>query len=133
LTDAGKRSCAPLAKLNEIGFTAHFCLEMSFTAYAQLRLPRVAEVFTHFGFPDYFRVELSWAMLSPLSREACVGMLFTKATHCEELARVRQAPRMTTLFARIAHGLQERGHVGHVVGVARRRVAGEAGFDVTLR
>src|SRR5438445_10492586 len=33
--------------------------------------------------------------------------------------------------ARIAHGLQERGHVGDVVGVARRRVAGEAGFDVT--
>ena len=33
--------------------------------------------------------------------------------------------------ARIAHGLRERGHVGDVVGVARRRVAGEAGFDVT--
>ena len=33
--------------------------------------------------------------------------------------------------ARIAHGLQERGHIGDVVGVARRRVAGEAGFDVT--
>ena len=33
--------------------------------------------------------------------------------------------------ARIAHGLQERGHVGGVLGVARRRVAGEAGFDVT--
>ena len=33
--------------------------------------------------------------------------------------------------ARIAHGLQGRDHVGDVVGVARRRVAGEAGFDVT--
>jgi len=33
--------------------------------------------------------------------------------------------------ARIAHGLQERGPVGDVVGVARRRVAGESGFDVT--
>ena len=30
----------------------------------------------------------------------------------------------------IAHGLQERGYVGDVVGVARRRVVGEAGFDV---
>src|SRR5580704_3359691 len=43
--------------------TALFCLQMSFTAYAQLRLPQVAEAFTHFGFPDYFRVELSWAKL----------------------------------------------------------------------
>jgi hypothetical protein len=34
-----------------------------FTAYAQLRLPQVAEAFTHLGFPDYFRVELSWAKL----------------------------------------------------------------------
>ncbi len=41
--------------------TALFCLQMSFTAYAQLRLPQVAEAFTHFGFPAYFRVELSWA------------------------------------------------------------------------
>ena len=32
---------------------------MSFTAYAQLRLPQVAKVFTHLGFPAYFRVELS--------------------------------------------------------------------------
>jgi hypothetical protein len=43
--------------------TALFCLQMSFTAYAQLRLPQVAEMFTHLGFPDYFRVELSWAKL----------------------------------------------------------------------
>jgi len=38
-------------------------LQMSFTAYAQLRLPQVAETFTRLGFPDYFRVELSWAKL----------------------------------------------------------------------
>jgi hypothetical protein len=31
--------------------TALFCLQMSFTAYAQLRLPQVAEAFTHLGFP----------------------------------------------------------------------------------
>lgn len=43
--------------------TALFCLHMGFTAYAQLRLPQVAEAFTHLGFPAYFRVELSWAKL----------------------------------------------------------------------
>jgi DoxX-like protein len=43
--------------------TALFCLQMTFTAYAELRLPQVAEAFTHLGFPAYFRVELSWAKL----------------------------------------------------------------------
>src|SRR5882757_10960879 len=49
-----------------IGFwiaTAIFCLQMGFTAYAQLRLPQVASAFSHLGFPDYFRVELSLAKL----------------------------------------------------------------------
>jgi hypothetical protein len=49
-----------------IGFwtvTALFCLQIAFTAYAQLRLPQVAEAFTHLGFPQYFRVELAWAKL----------------------------------------------------------------------
>jgi hypothetical protein len=41
--------------------TALFCLQMGFTAYAQLQLPQVAQAFTHLGFPAYFRVELSWA------------------------------------------------------------------------
>ena len=47
-----------------IGFwvaTALFCLQIGFTAFAQLRLPQVAAAFTHLGFPAYFRVELSWA------------------------------------------------------------------------
>ena len=44
--------------------TALFCLQMSFTAYAELRLPQVAEAFRHLGFPDYFRVELSWAKVA---------------------------------------------------------------------
>jgi len=47
-----------------VGFwiaTALFCLQIGFTAYAQLVLPQVAEAFTHLGFPGYFRVELSWA------------------------------------------------------------------------
>lgn len=43
--------------------TTLFCLQMSFTAYAQLRLPQVAQAFTHLGFPAYFRVELAWAKL----------------------------------------------------------------------
>lgn len=44
--------------------TALFALQMSFTAYAQLRLPQVAVAFAHLGFPAYFRVELSWAKLA---------------------------------------------------------------------
>jgi hypothetical protein len=43
--------------------TALFCVQMSFTAYAQLRLPQVAAAITYLGFPAYFRVELSWAKL----------------------------------------------------------------------
>ncbi|HEX3880596.1 MAG TPA: DoxX family protein, partial [Bryobacteraceae bacterium] len=54
--------------------TALFCLQMGFTAYAQLTFPEVSQAFTHLGFPAYFRVELSWAkflgvgmLLLPLS------------------------------------------------------------------
>ena len=43
--------------------TALFCLQMGFTAYAQLTLPQVAQAFSHLGFPDYFRIELSLAKL----------------------------------------------------------------------
>ncbi|UJR83166.1 DoxX family protein [Sandaracinus amylolyticus] len=53
-------------KLETVAFwivTALFCLQMGFTAYAQLSLPQVADAFAHLGFPDYFRVELSWAKL----------------------------------------------------------------------
>src|SRR5262245_15228995 len=62
------KTALPMPRSNGmvIGFwiaTALFCLQMSFTAYAQLSLPQVAEAFTHLGFPDYFRVELSWAKL----------------------------------------------------------------------
>ncbi len=56
----------PRSRRIVIGFwiaTALFCLQISFTAYAQLRLPEVAESFTRLGFPAYFRVELSWAKL----------------------------------------------------------------------
>ena len=57
-------SKAPRSKGVVIAFwivTAIFCLQMAFTAYAELRLPQVADAFTHLGFPAYFRVELSWA------------------------------------------------------------------------
>jgi DoxX-like family len=60
-----------------IGFwvaTALFCLQIGFTAFAQLKLPQVAQAFVHLGFPEYFRIELSWAkfagvfaLLAPVS------------------------------------------------------------------
>src|ERR1700687_3866191 len=61
----GLRS-TPHSKGTVIGFwcaPALFCLQIGFTAYAQLRLPQVAAAFVHLGFPAYFRVELSWAKL----------------------------------------------------------------------
>ena len=56
----------PHSKRMVIGFwiaTALFCLQLGFTAYAQLRLPQVAAAFVHLGFPGYFRVEISVAKL----------------------------------------------------------------------
>jgi hypothetical protein len=56
----------PRSKSIAIGFwasTSLLCLQLAFTAYAQLSLPQVAEAFTRLGFPDYFRVELAWAKL----------------------------------------------------------------------
>ena len=56
----------PRSKALVIGFwtvTAFFCVQIGFTAYAQLSLPQVAEAFTRLGFPDYFRVQLAWAKL----------------------------------------------------------------------
>ena len=56
----------PRSKGLVIGFwaaTALFCLQIGFTAYAQLSLTQVAEAFARLGFPDYFRVELAWAKL----------------------------------------------------------------------
>jgi O-antigen/teichoic acid export membrane protein len=41
--------------------TILLALEITFTAYAQLRLPQVAAEFDRLGFPGWFRVELSWA------------------------------------------------------------------------
>ena len=44
-------------------FTGLFCFQMGFTAYAQLMLPEVGAAFEHLGFPDYFRVQLTWMKL----------------------------------------------------------------------
>ncbi len=60
---AGARTTSKASALIYWIVTALFCLQMTFTAYAELRLPQVAEAFTHLGFPAYFRVELSWAKL----------------------------------------------------------------------
>jgi hypothetical protein len=59
----------PASKRTFIAFwiaTGLFALQMGFTAYAQLRLPQVAEAFRHLGFPGYFRVENSLAKLAGL-------------------------------------------------------------------
>jgi len=60
----------PSSRGLQIGFwiaTALFCLQMAFTAYAQLKLPQVAQAFVHLGFPAYFRVELSWAKFAGIA------------------------------------------------------------------
>ncbi len=44
--------------------TALFCLQMGFTAYAQLELSGAKDAFVRLGFPSYFRVELSIAKLA---------------------------------------------------------------------
>ena len=70
------------------GATALLCLQMGFTAYAQLQLPEVAQAFTHLGYPASFRVGLSWAkfagivvLLAPvparLKEWAYAGFAFT--------------------------------------------------------
>src|SRR5947208_39135 len=72
-------------------FTVLFCLQMSFAAYAQLRLPQVAEAFTHLGFPAYFRVELSGAKLLGV-----VLMLAPVPARLKGLRRLRHQPRLGT-------------------------------------
>jgi len=68
--------------------TTLFCVQIGFTAYAQLGVPQVAAAFTHLGFPDYFRVELALAkflgvvlLLAPvparLKEWAYAGFAFT--------------------------------------------------------
>jgi hypothetical protein len=56
--------------------TALFRPQMSFTAYAQLRLPQVADAFTHLGFPAYFRVEFYGPSSSAWGWAAATGVLW---------------------------------------------------------
>ena len=84
----------PRSKAVVIGYwiaTGLFCVQIGFTAFAQLRLPQVAEAFTHLGFPDYFRIELAVAkllgivlLLAPvparLKEWAYAGFAFTLAS-----------------------------------------------------
>jgi hypothetical protein len=73
MTNVAAISSLPSARTSRglvVGFwisTALFALQMGFTAYAQLKLPQVAEMFVHLGFPAYFRVGLSWAKLLGLA------------------------------------------------------------------
>src|SRR5262245_38292534 len=72
--------------------TALFCLQIGFNAYAQLRLPQVAEAFTHLGFPAYFRVELS-CQVPGRGADACAG---AGAAQGVGLCRLRHHPRLGT-------------------------------------
>lgn len=76
--------------------TSLFALQMGFTAYAQLRLPQVAEAFTHLGFPAYFRVELSWLKLAGI-----LVLLLPAPDRLKEWAYAGFA--ITLLSALIAH------------------------------
>ena len=60
----------------------------------------------------------------PVESRGQRGMLFTKAATARSRSSTPGAEDDHVVRARIAHGLQERGHVGDVVRVARRRVAG---------
>jgi hypothetical protein len=77
--------------------TGLFALQMGFTAFAQLRLPQVAETFAHLGFPAYFRVELSWAKLLGL----CALLLPMVPARVKEWAYAGFA--ITLVSALIAH------------------------------
>jgi hypothetical protein len=94
-----------------IGFwtvTALFCLQIGFTAYAQLALPQVAEAFIRLGFPDYFRVELAWAKLlgvvlllapvgSRLKKWADAGFAIPSCLRSSRILRSVVAPRRGAL------------------------------------
>jgi hypothetical protein len=118
--------------------TALFCLQMSFTAYAQLRLPQVAEAFSHLGFPGYFRVELALAKLLGV-----VLLLAPVPPRLKEWAYAGFAIDIASaLIAHVAVGDGPEAW-GWAAGTGvlwalsyvfwRRRVAGETGLDVTYR
>jgi hypothetical protein len=76
---------------------------MSFTAYAQLRLPQVA---------GSFEEPATLAMLGPLSREASVGMLFNDPDVIKVADHIGDAgPHASTLGGRI---MPEGSYAGHL-------------------
>lgn len=76
--------------------TVLFCLQMGFTAYAQLTLPEVAAAFTHLGYPDHFRVALSCAKLLGVA-----AILLPMPSRLKEWAYAAFA--INLVFAVIAH------------------------------
>ena len=76
--------------------TSLFALQMGFTAYAQLRLPQVAEAFTQLGFPAYFRVELALLKLAGI-----LVLLLPAPARLKEWAHAGFA--ITLVSALIAH------------------------------
>ncbi len=107
-------------KTRAIGYwivTGLFCLQMSFTAYAQLRLPQVAEAFAHLGFPGYFRIELS---LGKAPRRGAVAGAGAVAAQGVGLRRFRHRRRL-------GHHRSRRGgrrRIGVGLGRGHRRALG---------
>jgi len=123
--------------------TVLFCLQMGFTAYAQLRLPQVAAMFTHLGFPDYFRVELSWAkfggivlLLAPvparLKEWAHAGFAITLASALIAHLSVGDTPAMWS-WAVMTGVLQALSYVLRDAQPIRDRVSASTPLDARLQ
>jgi hypothetical protein len=76
--------------------TIILCLQLGFTAYAQLCLPQVSEAFVRLGFPNYFRIELALAKLAGI-----VALLAPVPARVKEWAYAGFA--ITLISALIAH------------------------------
>ena len=124
----------PTAKTTTVIYwvvTGLFCLQMGFTAYAQLRLPQVAEAFKHLGFPAYFRVELSLAkmlgvvLLLRAGAAAPQGVGLRRLRHRHRLGHHR-ARRVRRRRAGVGLGGGDRNAVGALVRLLAP-LAGDAG------
>lgn len=125
--------------------TGLFCLQMGFTAYAQLMLPQVAEAFSHLGFPGYFRVELSWAKLlgvlllllpapARLKEWAYAGFAITLGSALVAHLSVGDGPESwgwaagTGLLWALSYAFWRRLEVGHAAPRARVETDGHAAY-----
>jgi hypothetical protein len=97
MKSAGRREAATGLVAGFWSSTVLFALQISFTAYAQLRLPQVAAAFVHLGFPAYFRIELSWAKFAGVA----ALLLPTVAVRIKEWAYAGFA--ITLVSALVAH------------------------------